>query len=755
MYDDEEYDDEINEKAYITLEIFKIIIIFIFLYIIYRLKDKNNIDDEEELNSKIYFELKNKTLNLTISNSSDVINITNTTNIIIDEVKNFINITNNIIDNTSNSENEILTNNFIEAAHKVNIIEIDNISNVNSDNSIVISKENEINNNSSSLIIPNITYFNITYINYEFSQKFNRTKLEYNIGLYDKNKNLVSPSELTLHFDSKFICFITLPELNITIYSIANNYENKYIKCIEYFNYGENITYGIKIYKNKYLSLNLSFENIINYNDLNHINDNLFDPDIINLYYNLALDEINKNNFTKAYYLKKEYFRTPNFDLRRDNISEDIKWKFDNFYNDYFCYCVGDNCFNKSVGKECKYLFYMTIIEKYKNLYPKTEYVFSDFIFNYLSSDDAYPIFQEMINQNYPAHYLTQNKNIIRRYCENIENCESIIYVDIPKYINYADCVEKYLTLILKTKAFITCRSTDYHKIGFLLYKTDYITYITVGHGVCYFKDYLFSDTRIYGPDMNDKVLIPPSEPLISIALKYGWKIENIIKINLPKWDKYDGINKIITENYIHNITNNSILVMFTYRMTRVAWNLNMSEYYFENITKLIFNERLQKELEENNLTLYFSLHRMVNPGYQRQYKEKLRQNKNINILPSSALSECLSKTNLVITDFSSILFDLMYRNKPFIIYLPDANDPLVDELYTPDYINLIHRMNNREWNIANICNNVEETVDKIIFYIKNKFAIDDELKKFFDYIGIKHDGSNIQKFIDYLIALK
>ena len=282
MYDDEEYDDEINEKAYITLEIFKIIIIFIFLYIIYRLKDKNNIDDEEELNSKIYFETKNKTLNLTISNSNDVINITNTTNITIDEVKNFINITNNIIDNTSNSENEILTNNFIEAAHKVNIIEIDNISNVNSDNSIVISKENEINNNSSSLIIPNITYFNITYINYEFSQKFNRTKLEYNVGLYDKNKNLVSPSELTLHFDSKFICFITLPELNITIYSIANNYENKYIKCIEYFNYGENITYGIKIYKNKYLSLNLSFENIINYNDLNHINDNLLYQDQIN-----------------------------------------------------------------------------------------------------------------------------------------------------------------------------------------------------------------------------------------------------------------------------------------------------------------------------------------------------------------------------------------------------------------------------------------------------------------------------------------
>ena len=145
----------------------------------------------------------------------------------------------------------------------------------------------------------------------------------------------------------------------------------------------------------------------------------------------------------------------------------------------------------------------------------------------------------------------------------------------------------------------------------------------------------------------------------------------------------------------------------------------------------------------------------MVNPGYQKEYKKKLQESKNIKILPQNALSECLSKTNLVITDFSSILFDLMYRGKPFIIYLPDGNDPLVDDLYTPDYINLIHRMNKRQFNITNICDTVEETVNKTIYYINNKFKIDPELKKFFDYIGIKHEGSNIQKFIDYLVTLK
>ena len=709
MEDSDEYEEEeINHKINIIKKVLKFAIITILIFAIYNLFDKD-INEENNLDNKQYIEQNyNKTLNIT--------------------------------NNEDNKE------------------QIQNDTKIDFEGLIKISEYNNKKNQNYPSDFPKVVYFNLTFVNYSFSDKFNRTKLEYNIGIYDENKELYSPSNLTLHYDLKFICFLEIPNSNKTIYSIANNYENKFINCNEYFNLGENVKYGIKIYKdNSFLMLYLQSENIINYEDLNHIDDDLFDPVIINQQYNSSLAEIHQNKLNKSYYLKKEYSRPPIFDLRRNNVPTEEKWNFNHFYNDYFCYCVGDNCFEKDVTKECKYLFYMTIIEKYKNLYPKTEYVFSDFIFNYLSSDDAYPIFQVMMEQNYHVHYITENEQIIDKYCpidKNIDDCESIIYINQKRYSNYADCVEKYLTLILKTKAFITCRSTNYQKVGFLLYKTDYITYITIGHGVCYFKDYLFSNTRIYGPDMNDKVLVPPSEPLIAIAIKFGWKIENIVQINLPKWDKYDGNNKEIIESYNNNISNNSILVMFTYRMTKIAWNYNMSKYYFENITKLIFNDRLQKELKENNITLYFSLHRMVNPGYQKQYKQKLSKYKSVQVLPQNALSECLSKSNLVITDFSSILFDLMYRNKPFIIYLPDGDDPLVDQLYTPDYIDLIKRMNNREFNIANICNNVDETVDKIIYYIKNKYQIDGELKQFFDYIGLKNEGSNIQKFIDYLTSL-
>ena len=73
-----------------------------------------------------------------------------------------------------------------------------------------------------------------------------------------------------------------------------------------------------KIYhKQINLTLNFSSENILDYNDTNNINDSLFDPEIIEQEYNKSFHEIHKHNTGKTYYLKRAYFKSPNFDLRR------------------------------------------------------------------------------------------------------------------------------------------------------------------------------------------------------------------------------------------------------------------------------------------------------------------------------------------------------------------------------------------------------------------------------------------------------
>ena len=447
MDDEEEYEDEyLYKKINLARKIVKFSIIAILFIVSYNLRDKNKT--------------KENILNLKENNKQN----------------------NTIPNNNSNYNNSNNIDKF-----QTNIINVTNI--INGDR-IKISEYNNI-TYQNNFDFPKVVYFNMPFINYSFSNKFNKTKLEYNIGIYDEKEKRQSPSDLTLHYDLKFICFMEIPNINKIIYSIANNHKNKYINCKEYFNLGENIKYGIKIYNQKsFLMIYLPFENIINYDDVNHTNDNMFDPYKVKQEYISSYNETFTNALNKSYYLKREYLRPPNFDLRRNNATFDEDWNFNNFYNDYFCFCVGDKCFDKEVTKGCKYKFYMTIIEKYKNLYPKTEYVFADFIFNHLSSDDAYPIFQEMIEQHYPAHYITENPQIIDKYCPHdiyLDECEPIIYVNTKIYSNYADSIEKYLTLILKMKAFITCRSTDYNKVGFLLYMIDYITYITIGHGVCYF----------------------------------------------------------------------------------------------------------------------------------------------------------------------------------------------------------------------------------------------------------------------------
>ena len=101
-------------------------------------------------------------------------------------------------------------------------------------------------------------------------------------------------------------------------------------------------------------------------------------------------------------------------------------------------------------------------------------------------------------------------------------------------------------------------------------------------------------------------------------------------------------------------------------------------------------------------------------------------------------------------TDFSSIIFDLIYKRKPFIIFIPDANDPHIKDNYVRNYYELIQCLKNGTIEFENIYFNIKETVNKIIFYINNNFCLDQKLSIFYDNLGIKSDN-NINKFIHYI----
>jgi hypothetical protein len=281
---------------------------------------------------------------------------------------------------------------------------------------------------------------------------------------------------------------------------------------------------------------------ILNYLNLFNKNDKEFDPLIVNKKY---LSENIQNYKNNNFRLEKSYTKMPKCILKRNLIVSEDQWRFENLFNEYFCFIKDLNPLKLKGSQTCKYFFYLNLIEKNKNIYSKTDYLFIDFIFKDLSSDDAYPVFKEMIKEKFPAHYLTESSKIYNEYCSEINNCQIVILVNKQNYTINGDFLEKYLTLFLKLKQVITGSGIYFDYINNLFYNIDYISYISITHGVSYFKYYLYEENKCYGRKRIDKIVIPPSEKILFFAYKYGWKRRNIIKLNLPKWDKYNEQNTI------------------------------------------------------------------------------------------------------------------------------------------------------------------------------------------------------------------
>ena len=84
------------------------------------------------------------------------------------------------------------------------------------------------------------------------------------------------------------------------------------------------------------------------------------------------------------------------------------------------------------------------------------------------------------------------------------------------------------------------------------------------------------------------------------------------------------------------------------------------------------------------------------------KYKQMFSINKNIKYnnslykyIDQSQIIECLINSDLVITDFSSVIFDFIYRKKPYIIFIPDSEDLDLKNIYSKSYYDKINYLKN------------------------------------------------------------
>ena len=560
------------------------------------------------------------------------------------------------------------------------------------------------------------------------------------------NNNLILPSDIALYKNLHIICNIIMTNYNIEINSFPNINNNRYFECNEFYKINKKVKFGIKIYtrteKNDKIQDYIIYffsEKIFNFNILLYKKNEVFDPFILIKEYQSLKKRMEDNEINKNLKLKNLYSQFPLCKLKDNLYTKENIWYFQNIYNYYFCFCKGIECFIQNNFQKCKYLFYLNILDNNRNIYNKTDYLFIDFIFNEYSSDDAYPVFKTMISQKEPVHYLTENIDIYNKYCLHIQKCLTIIYVNKNNYTINGDFLEKHLTLILKLKEVLSGGGVDINYINNLFYNLEFITYICIGHGISFFKSFLYDYYDCYGSKRYNKILIPPSDKLINVAKNFGWKDNDIIKINLPRWDKYNNYNNNLDDKE----KKNSIFIMFTWR--DINKDKNISSYYFKNIILLVNNIKLNNSLKKNKIILYFTLHHKL-----FEYKYKFKINQYIKYIEENEISECLSKIKLLVSDFSSIIFDLIYQRKPFIIYIPDANDPEIELNYKPNYYQLIQSLKNETIYFKNKFFEIEKVVNKILYYINNNFSLEPELEMFYNSFHLYREN-NTNKFITYI----
>jgi len=617
----------------------------------------------------------------------------------------------------------------------------------------------ELNKNSNLFPVKNITniskiYFNVNDLKYCYSKKFGLIEVKYFINVLDQNYNNIKPSNVFSLYGISFLCNIYISKNNKNIYSIANIYKDRFFYCVEFIKMEDKVNFGIKIYKSDSMADEIEYfqqffftNEIFNLNQNPSLeNDNHFDLFFLYENYNQLVNKIQQiedksSHLKESHNLKSSFLQPPLFSLKRDITLVDGRWSFNNIYETYFCFCIGESCisitnFNSQNFQSCKYYFYLTIIDNNRNLYQKTDYLLSDFFEANIESSDVFPIFKEMYLRYSKVHYLTMSPDIYELFCLNNEKCisESLIIYGIKK-IN-GDALEKLLELILKLKAVIAAEK--YYAIDNLFYNVDYITYIFLGHGVTYIKSYLYKD--YLSPKTYNKILLPPCNKFIKLALDAGWKNENIIKIGYPRWDYY------ATSNNIQNKNESSIFLMFTWRKLKNGKKL--SDEYFNNLFKLLNSRKLNAQLNTNNVKLFYCFHHCL------KEKKTIKVNEdNIKVIIQNDISKLLKNSSLIITDFSSILFDAIVQRKPLILFIPDGLDPNLEDIYSNEYYDTINKIKNGLIYLNEVFLDINKVINKIIYYIKNNFVLEDEKLKFYKTFKLKNNG-NTKKIINYLMNI-
>ena len=311
---------------------------------------------------------------------------------------------------------------------------------------------------------------------------------------------------------------------------------------------------------------------------------------------------------------------------------------------------------------------------------------------------DAYTFFCWLQKHDIPSKYVI---SLHHPLAEKLTSAKDIIFADKATF--FTNC----RSTIAQTKAIISSFGFDGKNRD--LKKFPWLKYIFIQHGSLWLGEHALT----YYPEKDFDYILSTIKPTVDFLKKHHvWKNKQIL-CGLPRWENLKRIPH----------KNKNIFIFFTWRQSIQTYPPS-HKIYQERVLNFLNSPKLNTLLKENNITLNMALHHAIltNGG-------NLDVPENVHLIPTAEISKIIGTTDLLITDYSSIMFDFMFLDIPAIFYRFD------NDVRYPDKRDRINAKSakSHDKELYNVFYDEDAVIKKIEHYIQNGFVLEPEYKKIND----------------------
>lgn len=259
--------------------------------------------------------------------------------------------------------------------------------------------------------------------------------------------------------------------------------------------------------------------------------------------------------------------------------------------------------------------------------------------------------------------------------------------------------------------------------------------HVFLQHGVTALKrvDYVFNKNTSNAVDL----FVATSDYEKDIIVNnFGYDSDEVITTGFCRWDVLkdkSGENK-------------QIFLMPTWRvwMDDFEEDKFIKSEYYKKYVGLLNSEKLKRILEEKNITFSFYIH----PKFKAYIDKFDTKCNNVKVYQygEEKVNDLLMKSSMLITDYSSVAWDMYYQKKPVIFYQFDISDY---NKYQGSYLDMETELfGDRLFEVEDLVETIKEYIDRN-FKEKDQYA---ELrKKYFKYV----DTNNCERTYNEILSKK